>query len=107
MRALNSMSARLTAAAILTLGASVPLIAQMANASTAATGLSGAFTARATGYNAVAWNPANLAMPGNPGFSFTLLALDGSAGLKPIDLARLKPYTRKCDSNTPDCNFIP
>jgi len=69
--------------------------AQVSNASTAATGLSGAFTARATGYNAVAWNPANLAMPGNPSFSFTLLAIDGAASLKPIDLARIQPYSGK------------
>src|ERR1700694_3625793 len=66
--------------------------AQLANTSTAATALSGAFTARATGYNAVAWNPANLAMPGNPGFSFTVLSLDGSAGLKPIDLQKIHDY---------------
>lgn len=67
--------------------------AQLANASTAATGLGGAFTARAQGYNAVAWNPANLAMPGNPGFSFTLVALDGNAGMRPIDLAKIAPYS--------------
>ena len=56
--------------------------AQLANASTAAT----------EGYNAVYWNPANLGMPGNQGFSFTLLPVDGQAGLKPIDLQRLKDY---------------
>src|SRR4051812_38689297 len=69
--------------------------AQLANASTAATALGGAFTARATGYNAVAWNPANLAMPGNPGFSFTIGAIDGGAGLKPIDFNRLAPFSGK------------
>src|SRR6266550_905045 len=105
MRALQMLGARLIVPALL-LGASTVAGGQLANASTAATGLSGAFTARATGYNAVAWNPANLAMPGNPGFSFTLLALDGSAGIKPIDLNRLQPYTKKCDSSAPNCNFI-
>jgi hypothetical protein len=66
--------------------------AQLANASATATALSGAYTARASGYNAVAWNPANLGMPGNQGFSFTLLAIDGGAGLRPIDLSRIAPY---------------
>jgi hypothetical protein len=94
MRALHRISARAAAASLLIIAAAVPAHAQLANASTAATGLSGAFTARATGYNAVAWNPANLAMPGNPGFSFTLLALDGGAGLRPIDLNKLAPYSK-------------
>ncbi|HEY6220463.1 MAG TPA: conjugal transfer protein TraF, partial [Gemmatimonadaceae bacterium] len=68
---------------------------QNANASSTATALSGAFTARATGYNAVNWNPANLAMPGNPGFSFTLLPIDLGAGLRPIDLSHFAPYSGK------------
>jgi len=42
--------------------------AQTPNASAAATGLSGAFTARARGYDAVAWNPANLGFRDNPDF---------------------------------------
>jgi hypothetical protein len=69
--------------------------AQLGNASTAATGMGGAFTALARGYNAVYWNPANLAMPGNPGFSLTFGAIDGTAGLRPIDFAKVKPYSGK------------
>ncbi|HET9426697.1 MAG TPA: conjugal transfer protein TraF [Gemmatimonadaceae bacterium] len=80
-------------AATLILGASTVAQAQLANASTAATGLGGAYTARAQGYNAVAWNPANLAMPGNQGFSLTLLAVDGNAGIKPIDFNKLATYS--------------
>jgi hypothetical protein len=72
--------------------APVVMQAQLANASTAATALGGAYTARAQGYNAVNWNPANLAMPGNPGFSFTLLAIDGRADLKPIDFAHISQH---------------
>lgn len=107
MRALQIVRARTLIPALI-LGSSSIAGAQLANASTAATGLSGAYTARAQGYNAVAWNPANLAMPGNPGFSFTLLALDGTAGIKPIDLNKLAPYTKKCPSpRTSSCNFIP
>src|SRR5450759_3878444 len=96
MRALHLVRARQIVPALL-LGWTSIAGAQLANASTTATALSGAFTARATGYNAVAWNPANLAMPGNPGFSLTLLAFDGSAGLTPIDLEK---YTAH-QGNTP------
>jgi hypothetical protein len=90
MRALRLIRARQIVPALLFASASAG--AQLANASAAATALSGAFTARATGYNAVAWNPANLAMPGNPGFSFTLMAADGTAGIKPIDLQKVHDY---------------
>jgi hypothetical protein len=69
--------------------------AQLANASTAATGLGGAYTAVAKGYNAVYWNPANLAMPGNPGFSLTFGAIDGMAGIRPIDFTDIQPYAGK------------
>lgn len=88
----NSMNRAPLLALALLVGSSAAATAQLANASTAATGLSGAYTARARGYNAVAWNPANLAMPDNPGFSLTLLSLDGAAGLKPIDLSDLAEY---------------
>jgi hypothetical protein len=81
------------AAAFFALPAIAP--AQLANPSTAATALGGAYTARAQGYEAVSWNPANLAMPGNPGFSFTLLGIDGQAGIKPIDLDKVSQYSGK------------
>jgi hypothetical protein len=67
--------------------------AQLANVSSAATGLGGAYTARAQGYNAVYWNPANLGMPGNQGFSFTIVGIDGDAGIKPIDFNKLAKYS--------------
>jgi hypothetical protein len=86
--------------AVLVMLASAPAGAQMANASVAATGLGGAFTARAQGYNAVAWNPANLAMPGNPGFSFTLGAVDGAAGMRPIDFKKIADAGSVIDSAT-------
>ena len=84
----------------LVMAASTPAAAQLSNASTAATGLAGAFTARAQGYNAVAWNPANLAMPGNPGFSFTIGAVDGAAGMRPIDLKKIADGGSVIDSAT-------
>jgi hypothetical protein len=94
MRAFQMLRGRATIFALIVVPSGIAT-AQLGNASAAAAGLSGAFTARATGYNAVYWNPANLAMPGNPGFSFTLLAVDGFAGLRPIDLNRLAPYSGK------------
>lgn len=89
MRAIMRLRARVIGAIALTIGMTSVAGAQLANASTAATGLGGAFTARAQGYNAVYWNPANLAMPGNPGFSMTLVAVDGQAGIKPIDIEKI------------------
>lgn len=69
--------------------------AQQPNASPAATGLGGAYTARARGYDAVAWNPANLGQPGNPAFSFTFGSVNGSSGLDPISLSDFAPYSGK------------
>jgi hypothetical protein len=69
--------------------------AQLPNASPAATGLSGAFTTRARGYDAVAWNPANLGLAGNPGFSLGVLAVHGASGLDPISLSDFAPYSGK------------
>jgi hypothetical protein len=66
--------------------------AQQVNASAIATALSGAYTARATGFNAVAWNPANLGMPGNPGFSLTIAPFQSNGALHPIDISRFAPY---------------
>src|SRR4051812_26856458 len=75
--------------------------AQLPNASAAAAGLSGAYTARARGFNAAAWNPANLGMPGNPMFSIAALSFTGSAGLKPISLADIAPWGK------PDADTVP
>lgn len=69
--------------------------AQLPNASPAATGLGGAYTARARGYDAVAWNPANLGLRGNPDFSLGLLALNGSSGIDPVSLSDFAPYSGK------------
>lgn len=69
--------------------------AQQANASAAAFGLAGNYIARAHGYQALAWNPAMLGMPGNPGFSFGTLAVSGNSGLDPVDLNAFAPYSGK------------
>jgi hypothetical protein len=101
MRSSNMIRMRVIAIAAASVAASAETAgAQLANASTAATGLGGAYTARAQGYNAVFWNPANLAMPGNPGFSFTIGAVDGMAGLSPIDLSMIAKAGSMIDSAT-------
>jgi hypothetical protein len=70
-------------------------LAQVPNSSAAATGLSGAYVARARGYDAIAWNPANLGMPGNPAFSIGLFSFSGSSGLDPVSLSDIVPFSGK------------
>ena len=50
--------------------------AQLADPSARSLGLSGAYTARARGYEAVFWNPANLGLPGHAGWSVGLPAVN-------------------------------
>jgi hypothetical protein len=84
-------SLRVACAAILVPFATAPTAwAQQLNTSAAALGLGGNFIARARGYEAVAWNPANLGLPGNPGFSLTLLPVTASFTLDPITLGDIK-----------------
>jgi hypothetical protein len=83
------------AVGLLVMAGGSSMAAQLPNASPAATGLGGAYIARARGYDAVAWNPANLGLPGNPGFSLGLVALQGASGLDPISLSDFAPYSGK------------
>src|SRR5689334_12247382 len=66
--------------------------AQLASASAASLALGDNYTALARGFNAVAWNPANLGMPGNPMMSFGF-AGRGAAGMDPISLSDLSQYS--------------
>ena len=54
---------------------------QLLSASTAALATSNNYTALARGFTAIALNPAGLAMPGNPGFSFSFPTLPVELGL--------------------------
>lgn len=84
-------SLRVARAAIVVLVAPAQTVwAQQLNTSAAAAGLGGNFIARARGYEAVAWNPANLGLPGNPGFSLTVLPVAASFTLDPITLGDIK-----------------
>jgi hypothetical protein len=81
-----------TAAALIAGAAATPLPAQLASPSTPALGLGDNFTAAARGYAAVAWNPAGLAMAGNPAWSMTLVTPRGTGGMGPVTLAELAEW---------------
>lgn len=86
---------RVGLAAVLLAGAATAAAAQLPNASAAAFGMGGNFTAIARGYEAIAWNPANLAMPGRPFFSIGLGIAGGSAGMDPVDVTALTAFGGK------------
>ena len=65
---------------------------QIASASPSALATANNYTALARGYTAIALNPAGLAMPGNPGFSLTLLPLQAKAGLSAMTLGEIASY---------------
>lgn len=81
------LAAMITGAALSQAGAQLP------NASAAAFGMAGNFTAIAKGYEAVSWNAANLAMPGRPFFSLGLGIAGGNAGLDPVDVSALNEFS--------------
>jgi hypothetical protein len=66
--------------------------AQLPNASAAAFGLAGNYTAAARGADAAAWNPANLGLRGNPAFSLRALAGGGISGLDPVSWGDFASY---------------
>ncbi len=66
--------------------------AQSGNVSAAATAMGGNYTAVARNFNAVAWNPANLGLPGNSRFSLALLSPQVGVGTGPITLKDLNDY---------------
>jgi hypothetical protein len=91
MRTHLSVSMRGAAVAVALLSSTVT--AQVPNASTAAFGMGGNFTAVARGYEAIRWNPANLAMPGRPLISLGLGIGGGNTGTEPIDLTTLHKFS--------------
>src|SRR5438552_7669083 len=96
MRAIRFMSARSVASvAVLSVAALAAANAQLPNSSAAAFGMAGNFTAIARGYEAVAWNPANLAMPERPFISVGALIQGGSLGMDPIDFKMLHEFSGK------------
>jgi hypothetical protein len=93
MKNRNIVAAAATMIAGFALGVmAAPASAQLASPSTPALGMGDNFTAAARGYAAAAWNPAGLAMRGNPGFSLSLATPRGIAGLGPVTLADLSDF---------------
>jgi hypothetical protein len=70
----------------LALAMAQPAAAQLGSPSTAALGMGDNYTAAARGFSAIAWNPANLGLSGNPGASFQFLTLRGLVGVDPVTL---------------------
>ena len=66
--------------------------AQLPSASPAALGMGDNYTALARGFGAVAWNPANLGLTGNPRFSLAILGVRGSSDLGPISTSDVARY---------------
>lgn len=93
MRGPSAVSMRRALLAALLTCTATTLTAQLPNASAAAFGMAGNFTALARGYEAVAWNPANLAMPGQPFFSLGIGIAGGNLGLAPIDVKTLNRFS--------------
>jgi hypothetical protein len=85
---------------------SIPATAQLPNASTAAFGMAGNFTAMARGFEAVAWNPANLAMPGRPFFSLGIGVLGGTAGLDPVDVTAFHDFSGRVIDNQTKSRWV-
>jgi len=93
MRAITAVTRRVVlAAAMMTVGTSAAF-AQLPSSSPAAFGMAGNYTAMARGYEAVSWNPANLAMPGRPFISFGLGIVGGSVGMDPVGFGMLHDYS--------------
>ncbi|HYC52659.1 MAG TPA: hypothetical protein VEB19_16220 [Gemmatimonadaceae bacterium] len=107
MRACHLTSMRLaTVVATLAIASASPAVAQLPSASPAAFGLAGNFTAMARGYEAVAWNAANLAMPGRPFFSIGLGIAGGNAGLDPVDVKMLSEFSGKIVDNATKLEWL-
>src|SRR5512140_1822419 len=69
--------------------------AQLPGASAAGLGFADNYTAASRGYNAVALNPANLALSGNPGASLAFFPVRVIAGLGPVNLGDIKTWGGK------------
>ena len=72
--------------------------AQQPNASAAAFGMAGNYTAAASGSDAVAWNPAMLGM-NSPAFSISVLSLGVVTGLDPVKLKDITDFGGKVIPN--------
>ena len=89
---------KLTSSALLLLlglSQAAPAPAQLPGFSTRAVALGGGYTASASGFEAIAWNPALLAMPGHPGFSLNLVQFEIGAGSNTFSMGDFQKYRDK------------
>ncbi len=86
---------RCTAPALVLLAFAAPAAAQLPSAATAGLGMAENYTAVARGYNATAWNPANLGLFGNPSATLAFFTLRATAGLGPITLGDVSHFSGK------------
>jgi hypothetical protein len=70
-------------------------LAQLPNSSTRSVGMGEGYTASARGYEAIAWNPALLAMPGKPKFSVNIMQLGFRTGSNAFGLGDFNRYRGK------------
>lgn len=63
------------------------------NISSAASAMGGNYTALARNFNAIAWNPANLGLPGNARFSLAILSPQFGNGTGPVTFSDLNEYS--------------
>jgi hypothetical protein len=92
MNRLTRVAARCALPACLFVAIAQRADAQLVSASATSLSLADNYTVLARGFNAVAWNPANLGLPGNPLLSFGF-AGRGSGGMDPISLSDLAQYS--------------
>jgi hypothetical protein len=95
MSASNRIARHALIGAVAALSLAATVGAQQPNASATAYGMGNNYTAQARGYNAVAWNPANLGLSGNPGFSLAILSANVNPGLDPVDANSFADFAGK------------
>jgi len=73
----------------LLIGLPVTGTAQLAAPSARSFGLAGSYSARARGYEAPYWNPANLGLPGRPGWSVGIVGANASINNNSLDYGQI------------------
>lgn len=81
---------RIVSAALATIAIASPALAQIPEANASGFGMAGNYTAVARGFDAIAYNPANLALGHPEAFGFSLLAVGANAGINPVHLSDFK-----------------
>jgi hypothetical protein len=92
-RSASSMKvARILSAAVASAATASSAVAQLPAASAASFGMAGNYTASARGYEAVAFNPAGLAIGEQKAFGLSLLSASVNSGINPIKFSDIKTH---------------